>query len=208
MKDLGSLNYFLGLEVTSISKGYFLSQAKYASDLLCRVGLMDNKIASTPPEANVKFSPVDGTPLMDAKLYRELVESLVYLTVARPDIAYAVHLVSQFMATPCTTHYDVVLRILRYIKGTLFEGLYFPCSSSLELKAYLNLDWVGDPIDRHSTISYYFFLGDSLISWRSKNTNKYCSFKYSSKMSGSCWDSIRDVVVTLAVRSIPVSSGR
>jgi len=61
-----------------------------------------------------------------------------------------------------------VLRILRYAKGTLFQGLYFPYSSSLKLKAYSDSDWAGDPTDGHSTTGYCFFLGDSLILWRSK----------------------------------------
>lgn len=168
MKDLGLLNYFLGLEVTSNSKGYFLSQAKYASDLVSRAGLTDNKIASSPLEVNAKFSLTDGSPLPDATLYRQLVGSLVYLTVTRPDIAHAVHVVSQFLAAPRTTHYAAVLRILRYVKGTIFQGLHFPFNSPLELKAYSDSDWAGDPTDRRSTTGYCFFLGDSLISWRSK----------------------------------------
>lgn len=171
MKDLGKLNYFLGLEVTSNSQGYFLSQAKYASDLISRAGLTDNKVASSPLEVNAKFSPTDGTPLTDATLYRQLVGSLVYLTVTRPDLAYAVHLVSQFMAAPRTHHYAAVLRILRFVKGTLFQGLYFPFNSSLELKAFSDSDWGGDLTDRRSTTGYCFFLGDSLISWRSKKQN-------------------------------------
>ena len=67
-------------------RGYFLSQAKYASDLLSGVRLTDNKVASTSLEVNVKFSPTDGTPLTDATLYHQLVGSLVYLTVTRPDL--------------------------------------------------------------------------------------------------------------------------
>ena len=125
MKDLGSLSYFLGLEVTYNSMLYSLSEAKCASDLLSRVGMTDNKVTSTPLEVNVKFSPTNGTHLTDATLYRQLVGSLVYFTVTRPDIAYVVHLLSQFMAATCTTHHAAVLQILRYIKGTLFKGLYF-----------------------------------------------------------------------------------
>ncbi|XP_057996557.1 uncharacterized mitochondrial protein AtMg00810-like [Hevea brasiliensis] len=169
MKDLGRLSYFLGLEVSYDSKGYYLSQAKYAIDLLCRAGLTDNKTANTPLETNVKLSPTDGTILKDPTLYRQLVGSLIYLTATRPDIAYAVfYIVSQFMAAPCTSHFTIVLRILRYIKGTLFHGLHFSAQSSLELKAYSDADWAGDPTDRRSTTSYCFFLGDSLISWCSK----------------------------------------
>ncbi|KAK3028284.1 hypothetical protein RJ639_037461, partial [Escallonia herrerae] len=86
--------------VSTASDGYYLSQAKYASDLFSRAGLTDSKTASTPLEPNVRFTPLDGTPLRDPTLYRILVGSLVYLTVTRPDIAHAVHLVSQFLPAP------------------------------------------------------------------------------------------------------------
>uniref|UniRef100_A0A2N9HPR0 CCHC-type domain-containing protein n=1 Tax=Fagus sylvatica TaxID=28930 RepID=A0A2N9HPR0_FAGSY len=106
------------------------------------LGLIDTKVVSIPLEMNARLTPLDGTPLSDATLYHQLVGSLVYLTVTRPDIAHAVHLVSQFLSAPHSTHYAAVIHILRYIKG--------------------------DPTDRHSTTGFCFFLGDSLISWRSK----------------------------------------
>uniref|UniRef100_A0A2N9GWD9 Integrase catalytic domain-containing protein n=1 Tax=Fagus sylvatica TaxID=28930 RepID=A0A2N9GWD9_FAGSY len=168
MKDLGILSYFLGLEVTYSSDGYYLSQAKYASDLFSKAGLTDSKTVFTPLELNVKLNTTDGEPLSDATLYRQLVGSLVYLTVTRPDLAYDVHLVSQFMSAPRSTHYAVVLRILRYIKGTLFYGLHFSAQSSLELRAYADADWAGDPTDRRSTTNCCFLLGSFLISWCSK----------------------------------------
>uniref|UniRef100_A0A2N9EUD9 Reverse transcriptase Ty1/copia-type domain-containing protein n=1 Tax=Fagus sylvatica TaxID=28930 RepID=A0A2N9EUD9_FAGSY len=117
---------------------------------------------------NACLTPLDGTPLSDATLYRHLVGSLVYLTVTRPDIAHAVHLVSQFLSAPHSTHYAAVLHILRYIKGTMFHGLHFSAHSTLDLCAYSDADWAGDPTDRRSTTGFCFFLGDSLISWRSK----------------------------------------
>jgi hypothetical protein len=101
-------------------------------------------------------------------LYRQLVGSLIYLTVTHPDISYAVHLFSQFMSAPRSIHYVAVLHILRYVKGTLFQGLHFSSCSSLELRCYSDADWAGDPTDRRSTTGYCFFLGTSLISWRSK----------------------------------------
>lgn len=168
MKDLGSLSYFLGLEVSQDSEGYYLSQAKYASDLLSRAGITDCKTELTPLEVNSKLTPLDDTPLEDATLYRQLVGSLVYLTVTRPDIAYAVHKVSQFMAAPRSSHFSAVLRIIRYVKGTIFHGLRFSANSSLVLSGYSDADWAGDPTDRRSTTGYYFFLGNSLLSWRSK----------------------------------------
>ncbi|XP_058079289.1 uncharacterized mitochondrial protein AtMg00810-like [Magnolia sinica] len=140
MKDLGQLNYFLGLEVTLGSDGYYLSQAKYASDLLSKAGLSDSKTCTSPLEYNVKLLATDGESLPDATLYKQLVSSLIYLTVTRPDISYAVYLVSQFMSAPRSTHYAAVLRILRYVKGTLFHGLHFSSHSSLELHSYSDAD--------------------------------------------------------------------
>ncbi|KAI3678432.1 hypothetical protein L6452_37724 [Arctium lappa] len=168
IKDLGFLHYFLGLEVLSDPSGIYLCQAKYTSDLLSKAGITDNKTASTPLEHNLHLAPNAGPPLHDPTLYRQLVGSLVYLTVTRPDIAYAVHTVSQFMSAPCSDHYVVVLRILRYLKGTMFHGLHFKSTSSLTLRGFSDTDWNSDMTDRRSTTGYCFFLGDSLISWQSK----------------------------------------
>ncbi|KAJ9535148.1 hypothetical protein OSB04_un001773 [Centaurea solstitialis] len=160
MKDLGDLHYFLGLEVLSDASGVYLCQAKYVSDLLSKAGLSDNKVASTPLEhTNPHLTPNAGTPLQDPTRYRQLVGSLVYLTVTRPDIAYAVHTVSQFMAAPCSDHYAA---------APCFMGYTSPPKSSLLLRGFSDADWDSDMTDRRSTTGYCFFLGDSLISWRSK----------------------------------------
>ncbi|XP_028100524.1 uncharacterized protein LOC114299893 [Camellia sinensis] len=144
------------------------SQAKYTSDLLARASLKDCKTASTPLETQSRLTPLDGTLLSDATLYRQLVGSLVYLTVTRPDIAYAVHIVNQYMSAPRTPHYDALVCILCYFKGILFHGLHYSTHSSLQLRAFSDADWAGDPIDQRSITGFCFFLGNSLISWRSK----------------------------------------
>ncbi|XP_026458922.1 uncharacterized protein LOC113359522 [Papaver somniferum] len=167
MKDLGLLRYFLGIEVEKSSDGYFISQVKYASDILQRDGLTDSKTADTPLELNVKLNPFEGKALANHTLYRQLVGSLNYLTITRPNISHAVHVVSQFMSAPRSTHYAVVLRILRYIKGTLYQGIKFSSTSDLCLHAYSDSDWAGDITYRRSTTGYCVFLGNSLISWRS-----------------------------------------
>ncbi|KAA0036637.1 putative mitochondrial protein [Cucumis melo var. makuwa] len=114
--------------------------AKYASDLLNRSGITDFATSSTPLDPNVHLTPFDGVLLDDPTLYRQLVRSLIYLTVTRPDIAYAVHIVSQFMAAPRTIHFTAVFRILRYIKGTLGHGLQFSSQSSLVFSRFSDAD--------------------------------------------------------------------
>ena len=101
-------------------------------------------------------------------LYRRLVGSLVYFTVTRPDISYAVHQVSQYLSVLRSTHYAAVLCILRYLKNTLFHDIFYSAQSSLILRAFSDADWVGDLTDHRTTTGYYFLLGSSLISWRSK----------------------------------------
>jgi hypothetical protein len=79
-----------------------------------------------------------------------------------------VHLINQFMTAQRSIQYAAVLRILCFVKRTLFHGLHFFSRSSLDLYVYSDVDWVGDPTNRRSTMGYCFLLGDSLISWRSK----------------------------------------
>ena len=124
MKDLGHLSFFVGLEITHSTDGLYITQAKYASELLSRAGLTDSKIVDTPVKFNAHLTPTGGKPLSNPSLYKRLVGSLVYLTVSRPNISYAIHQVSQYLSGPRSTYYAVVLRILRYLKDTLFHGLF------------------------------------------------------------------------------------
>ena len=94
MKDLGPLNYFLGLEVSSSPDGYYLTQVKYTSDLISQTGITDSKIVDTPIEYNNRLNTHDGEPLSDTTIYIQLVRSLVHLTVTQPNIFYAVHIIS------------------------------------------------------------------------------------------------------------------
>ena len=140
MKNLGHLSYFLGLEITHFTYGIYITQAKYASELLFRAGLTDSKTVDTLVELNAHLTSSGGKPLSNPSLYRRLVGSLVYLTVTRPDISYAVHQVSQYLSPPRSTHYAVVLRILQYLKGTIFHGLFYSAQSPLVLRAFSDAD--------------------------------------------------------------------
>ena len=105
-----------------------------------RAGLTDSKTVDTPVELNAHLTPTGGKPLSNPSFYRRLVGSLVYLTVTCLDISYAVHQVSQYLSASQSTHYAAILRILRYLKGTLFHGLFYYAQSLLVLRAFSDAD--------------------------------------------------------------------
>jgi hypothetical protein len=168
MTDLGPIRYFLGIEVSSTPDGFYISQEKYIQDLLAHAALGDERIVETPMELNVQLCASDGDPLSDPTRYRHLVGSLVYLAVSRPDISYPVHILSQFVSAPTSVHYSHLLRVLRYLCGTITRPLFFPRSSSLQLQEYSDATWASDPLDRRSLSAYCVFLSGSLIAWKTK----------------------------------------
>lgn len=131
IKDLGELKYFLGIEFLRSSKGIMMNQRKYALELISEVGLAAAKPALTPLECNIKMTSVEydeGTDIHDdlfedVNRYQRLIGKLLYLTNTRPDIAFAVQSLSQFMQQPKISHWDAALRVVRYIKGDPCKGL-------------------------------------------------------------------------------------
>ena len=97
MKELGQLKHFLGLEVDYIHEGLVLHQKKYCRELLTKFGMSNCKPVSTPMELNAKVCALEGKDLEDATMYRQLVGSLIYLTLSRPDISHAVGVLSRYM---------------------------------------------------------------------------------------------------------------
>ena len=168
MTDLGPLSYFLGIEVLHSEKGYYISQSKYIQDLIARSGISDNRTAATPMDLHLQLRPTDGNPLQDPSHYRHIVVSLVYLTVTRPDIAHAVHILSQLVSAPTSVHFGHLLHVLRYLRGTSSQCLFYAHDSPLLLHAYLDSTWVSDPMDRRSIIGYCILLGSSPLAWKSK----------------------------------------
>ncbi|GKB13979.1 retrovirus-related pol polyprotein from transposon TNT 1-94 [Tanacetum coccineum] len=168
IKDLGPINYYLGIEFLRNSSGLAMSKRKYTLDLLRLANVLDSKPYATLIDPNVKLNLTDGFPLHDPTLYRTLVGKLIYLTVRRPDISFAAQTLSQFLKEPRSPHMTALLRVLRYLKLCPEQGLFFSATNNLNLLTYCDSDWVSCYFSRRSVSGYGIFLGNSLISWQSK----------------------------------------
>lgn len=202
MKDLGQLSYFLGIAVTRTNNGLFLSQQKYAEEILERAGMTACKPCPTPIDTKGKLSAKSGDPYDDPTKYRRLAGALQYLTFTRPDISYAVQQVCLFMHAPKIEHMESLKRILRYVQGTIDYGMHLYTSSIHSVLSYTDADWGGCPDTRRSTSGYCMFLGDNLISWSSKRqptiSKSSAEAEYrgvANVVSESCW--IRNLLLEL-----------
>ena len=115
-------------------------------------------------DPKVQHNDHDGDILPDISQYRTLIGRLLYLTLSRPDITFAIHKLSQFVSTPRMPHLQVVHHLLRYLKTKPGQGLLISFDFQLQLKAFLDSDWVACPDSRKSVIGFCIFLGALLIS--------------------------------------------
>ncbi|KAJ9671119.1 hypothetical protein PVL29_027218 [Vitis rotundifolia] len=167
-KDLGELKYFLGIEVSRSKKGMFLSQRKYVLDLLEETGKIEAKPCTTPMVPNVQLMPDDGDPFYNPERYRRVVGKLNYLNVTRPDIAYAISVVSQFTFAPTIKHWAALEQILCYLKKALGLGILYSSQGHTHIECFSDADWAGSKFDRRFTTGYCVFFGGNLVAWKSK----------------------------------------
>nr|GEW33846.1 hypothetical protein [Tanacetum cinerariifolium] len=181
LKDLGPLNYFLGIEIVSHVFVILLSQKMYILELLQSAGLSNCNPVSSPMVTLSSLSLDDSTAFSNLVKYRQVVGSLQYVTLSRPDIDFAVNKVCQYMHASTENHWSVVKRILRYLHGTIKHGMLIRSSfgSTLQaftdvlwkgnpdtcLEAFSDADWAGYSDDQRSTRGFAIYLGSNLISW-------------------------------------------
>ena len=160
----------MGIEVKRTNDGIVWTQQKYAKDLLARVGMKGCKPSPTPLSTTEKLSAYEGEALgeEDCTRYRSIVGGLQYLTLTRPDIAFSVNKICQYLHAPTTVHWTAAKRILRYVQHTSTIGLVFSKSSSITVSAFCDADWAGCLDDRRSTGGFAIFYGPNLISWCAK----------------------------------------
>ena len=204
VKDLGEMRYFLGMEIARSKKGISVSQRKYILDLLQDTGMSACKPADTPIDPNLKLGNIkEGVPV-NTQQYQRLVGRLIYLSHTRPDIAFAVSMISQFMHCPFEEHLEAANRILRYLKSCPGKGLLFRRGEDRGVEAFTDADYAGSDVDRRSTSGYCTYVWGNLVTWRSKKQSVVASSaeaEYRSMANGVCellW--IRRVLEELKLR--------
>jgi transposase InsO family protein len=191
MTDLGLLTLYLGIEVLQTPGHITLKQSAFAAKLLEKAGMADCNGTQVPMEPRLKLSKQSSNPLVDVTLYRSIVGSLRYLVHTRPDISFAVGMVSRFMQAPTTEHMSAVKHLLRYVAGTIDIGCsYTSAPGGAHLIGYSDADMAGDIDDRKSTSGTLFFFGECPVSWQSQKQRvvalSSCESEYIAAATAAC----------------------
>ena len=168
MKDLRILRYFLGIEVARSPSGMYLCQRKYSLDIISETGLLGVKPVAFPLEQNHKLLLDDEVPMTDPRRYRRLVGRLIYLATTKPELSYAIHVLSQFMNSPKVNHWEAALRGVRYVKYSPCQGILLKANTPLIVSAWCDSDWGGCPTTRRSLTGWFIQLGGSPVSWKTQ----------------------------------------
>lgn len=163
IKDLHPLKFFLGIEVACGPKGLFFIRRKYALEIVNECGLLGVKPSPSPMEESHKLALATGTSLDDGGRYQRLIGRLIYLTITRTYLCYAVHIVSQFMQAPREEHMAAACLVLQYIKGTRDCGILLKAQGDLNIIGYCDSDWGACPLTRRSLTGYLVTFGGSPI---------------------------------------------
>jgi hypothetical protein len=151
MTDLGRMRFFLGIEVLQRTDGIFISQRKYAQEILERFKMDQYNSVHNPAVPSFKLTKDEEGIKVDSTLYKQIVGSLMYLTATRPDLMFIVSLISRYMESPAESHLLAAKRVLKYIKGMTNFRIFYKKGGNAEFFGYMDNDYAGDQEDRRST---------------------------------------------------------
>ena len=171
MSVVGKLTYFLGLQVKQHENGIFISQSKYAKNLVKKFGLEIAKHFKTPMSTTLNLSKDENCLSVDPTLNRSMIGSLLYLIASRPFISYNVGVSARYQVDLKESHIATVTTIIYYINGTLEFGFWYSHDTNVTLVGFSNADWAANVNDRNSTSGGCFYLRNNLVSWHSKKQN-------------------------------------
>ena len=163
MKDMGLMQYFLGMKVWQKNGEVFVSQGKYANEILRRFHMEKCKPTQTPLVGNWRKEDATSSEVVAATVYRHLVGSLMYLENTRPNLCFAVNQLSQAMIQPTMSFWKATKHVLRYLRGTSQYGLWYRWTEGVKLQGFTDADWAGSPSDRKSTSRGIFNLGSTFL---------------------------------------------
>ena len=190
MKDLGPAKTILGIRISRdrINRKLFISQHDYASEVLKRFRMENSRTVSTPMDKSIfNLLYATGKELETSVPYRQVIGSLIYLvSCTRPDLAFTVHRLSQYLETTRQHHWTALKRALRYLHSTKHLGILYDGSRGTEAIGYSDSDFAGCKAKRKSTSGYVFLLAGGAISWKSKKQSAVATSSCEAEYIASC----------------------
>ncbi|XP_023729900.1 secreted RxLR effector protein 161-like [Lactuca sativa] len=178
MSDLGRLTYYLGIEVKQEELGITINQEAYAQRILKEAGLHDCNPTHIPMEPGIKLSKTEDEPKINPTQYQKVVGCLRYFLQTRPDMAYAVGVVSRYMQSSRESHGGAIKHILRYLRGTTGCGIKYERTGQRRLIGYSDSSHNVDPDDGRSTTGHIFYYRSSPIMWCSQKQDTIALSSY------------------------------
>ena len=193
--DKGRINDCLGLTVSyDLDAGVLkISQRKYVQEMLIKFGMQNSKGVHTPIGSGIQLIVENHAVIDDVELYRSIVGSLLYLSNnSRPDLAYAVGLLSRYSDRPGKVHLETAKRVLRYAKATVNSTLTYRKGGEKEITVMADADFARDPVESISVSGVCSFVGPNLVGWSSFKQNRVAQSTCESEIL-SCLDGVNEL---------------